>query len=118
MEIHRFYTDIHVKAHRFPRDLYTSIRHIVLDVRCNVCFLHSQSLSSLFTVILRQARRYIAESMGHRYAEGVILDMDAMCTENDKRTPMICFLSMGSDPTENIERLAKAKVYHHTIRSR
>ncbi|KAK1795394.1 hypothetical protein P4O66_010566 [Electrophorus voltai] len=58
---------------------------------------------------IAQARKYIAESIGHRYAEGVILDMDAMCTENDKRTPMICFLSMGSDPTENIERLAKSK---------
>ncbi|XP_036448538.1 LOW QUALITY PROTEIN: dynein heavy chain 5, axonemal [Colossoma macropomum] len=58
---------------------------------------------------IAQARRYIAESVGQRYAEGVILDMDAMCTENDKRTPMICFLSMGSDPTENIERLAKTK---------
>uniref|UniRef100_A0A3B4C567 AAA+ ATPase domain-containing protein n=1 Tax=Pygocentrus nattereri TaxID=42514 RepID=A0A3B4C567_PYGNA len=58
---------------------------------------------------IAQARRYIAESIGQRYAEGVILDMDAMCTENDKRTPMTCFLSMGSDPTENIERLAKTK---------
>ncbi|XP_076826623.1 dynein axonemal heavy chain 5 [Brachyhypopomus gauderio] len=58
---------------------------------------------------IAQSRKYIAESIGHRYAEGVILDMDAMCTENDKRTPMICFLSMGSDPTENIERLAKTK---------
>ncbi|KAG9275828.1 dynein heavy chain 5, axonemal-like [Astyanax mexicanus] len=56
-----------------------------------------------------QARHYITESIGQRYAEGVILDMDSMCTENDKRTPMTCFLSMGSDPTENIERLAKSK---------
>ncbi|XP_072536415.1 dynein axonemal heavy chain 5 isoform X2 [Salminus brasiliensis] len=58
---------------------------------------------------IAQARSYITESIGHRYAEGVILDIDSMCTENDKRTPMICFLSMGSDPTENIERLAKTK---------
>ncbi|KAI4900024.1 hypothetical protein NFI96_023292, partial [Prochilodus magdalenae] len=58
---------------------------------------------------IAQARRYIAESIGQRYAEGVILDMDAMSTENDKKTPMTCFLSMGSDPTENIERLAKTK---------
>ena len=35
--------------------------------------------------------------------------MDAMWGESDCRTPMICFLSMGSDPTDNIERLAKAK---------
>uniref|UniRef100_A0A8B9H9C9 AAA+ ATPase domain-containing protein n=1 Tax=Astyanax mexicanus TaxID=7994 RepID=A0A8B9H9C9_ASTMX len=62
---------------------------------------------------IAQARHYITESIGQRYAEGVILDMDSMCTENDKRTPMTCFLSMGSDPTENIERLAKSKVLHH-----
>lgn len=48
--------------------------------------------------------------MGLKYAEGVILDMDAMCSESDKRIPLVCFLSMGSDPTENIERLARSKV--------
>ncbi|RXN24689.1 dynein heavy chain axonemal-like protein [Labeo rohita] len=58
---------------------------------------------------IAQARKYIAESMGLKYAEGVILDMDAMCSESDKRIPLVCFLSMGSDPTENIERLAKSK---------
>ncbi|XP_061094941.1 dynein axonemal heavy chain 5 [Conger conger] len=58
---------------------------------------------------IAQARHYIAESLGSRYAEGVILDMEAMLAESDKRTPLICFLSMGSDPTENIERLAKIK---------
>jgi len=30
-----------------------------------------------------------------------------MVEESDKRTPLICFLSMGSDPTENIERQGK-----------
>uniref|UniRef100_A0A8C7NCB1 Dynein, axonemal, heavy chain 5 n=1 Tax=Oncorhynchus kisutch TaxID=8019 RepID=A0A8C7NCB1_ONCKI len=58
---------------------------------------------------IAQARHYIAESLGPKYAEGVILDMESMWAESDKRTPMVCFLSMGSDPTENIERLAKAK---------
>ena len=57
-----------------------------------------------------QARRYITDSLGGKYAEGVNLDMEAMCAESDKRTPLVCFLSMGSDPTENIERLAKSKV--------
>lgn len=33
-----------------------------------------------------------------------------MLAESDGRTPMVCLLSMGSDPTENIERLAKNKV--------
>ncbi|XP_051538163.1 dynein axonemal heavy chain 5 [Myxocyprinus asiaticus] len=58
---------------------------------------------------IAQARKYIAESMGVKYAEGVILDMEAMCSESEKRTPLVCFLSMGSDPTENIERLSKSK---------
>uniref|UniRef100_A0A8C1V1B6 Dynein, axonemal, heavy chain 5 like n=1 Tax=Cyprinus carpio TaxID=7962 RepID=A0A8C1V1B6_CYPCA len=58
---------------------------------------------------IAQARKYIAESMGLKYAEGVILDMDTMCSESDKRIPLVCFLSMGSDPTENIERLARSK---------
>ncbi|XP_068092796.1 dynein axonemal heavy chain 5-like isoform X3 [Hyperolius riggenbachi] len=58
---------------------------------------------------IAQARHYIAESLGGKYAEGFILDMEAMWVESDCRTPMVCFLSMGSDPTENIERLAKSK---------
>lgn len=32
-----------------------------------------------------------------------------MWQESEPRSPMICFLSMGSDPTENIEKLAKNK---------
>ncbi|XP_073486924.1 dynein axonemal heavy chain 5-like [Aquarana catesbeiana] len=58
---------------------------------------------------IAQARHYIAESLGVKYAEGFVLDMEAMWAESDCRTPLTCFLSMGSDPTENIERLAKSK---------
>lgn len=57
-----------------------------------------------------QARHYISQSLGQQYAEGLVLDLDAMLAESDSRTPMVCLLSMGSDPTENIERLAKNKV--------
>lgn len=32
-----------------------------------------------------------------------------MWAESDCRTPMVCFLSMGSDPTDGVERLAKSK---------
>ncbi|KAM6444422.1 dynein axonemal heavy chain 5-like [Rhynochetos jubatus] len=56
-----------------------------------------------------QARHYIAESLGGKYAEGFILEMEAMWAESGCRTPLTCFLSVGSDPTENIERLAKSK---------
>ena len=45
--------------------------------------------------------------MGEPYAEGVILDLEKTWEESDPRTPLICFLSMGSDPTNSIEALAK-----------
>ncbi|CAH8594477.1 unnamed protein product [Schistosoma turkestanicum] len=53
------------------------------------------------------AKRYIAERMGVAYADGIITNLEEMIEESDTATPMICFLSMGSDPTDNIERLAK-----------
>lgn len=58
---------------------------------------------------LHQARKYIADAMGERYAEGVILNLEATWEESCPRTPLICFLSMGSDPTGAIENLAKRK---------
>lgn len=47
------------------------------------------------------------DSMGARYAEGVILDLEETWKESDPRTPLICFLSMGSDPTNSIIVLGK-----------
>ncbi|CAF0729412.1 unnamed protein product, partial [Didymodactylos carnosus] len=57
-----------------------------------------------------QANRYIEDSLGPKYSEGVVLDMEKMWDESDKCTPLICFLSMGSDPTVQIETLAKKKM--------
>ena len=57
--------------------------------------------------VLPQALKYISESMGVKYAEGVILNLEEMWEESNNRVPMICFLSMGSDPTNSIESLAK-----------
>ena len=45
--------------------------------------------------------------MGENFAEGVILDIEATWQESDPHTPLVCFLSMGSDPTNMIEHLAK-----------
>ena len=65
---------------------------------------------------LAQARNYISDSMGAVYAESVILDLEKMWAESDIRTPLICFLSMGSDPTNSIEGLAKKlKLECHAI---
>ncbi|CAL8402248.1 dynein heavy chain 5, axonemal [Gadus morhua] len=58
---------------------------------------------------IAQARRYIADSLGPKYSEGLVLDLDSMWAESDSKTPMVCLLSSGSDPTENIERLARNK---------
>uniref|UniRef100_A0A3B4U7E5 Dynein axonemal heavy chain 8 n=1 Tax=Seriola dumerili TaxID=41447 RepID=A0A3B4U7E5_SERDU len=56
---------------------------------------------------LSQARKYVGESMGMRFAEPVLLNLHNTWEESDPRTPLICFLSMGSDPTDQIEALAK-----------
>ena len=50
---------------------------------------------------------YCCISSDQQFAEGVILNLENMWDESDVRTPMICFLSMGSDPTASIEGLAK-----------
>ncbi|XP_047349430.1 dynein axonemal heavy chain 8 isoform X8 [Vespa velutina] len=56
---------------------------------------------------LSQSRKYIASSLGMRYAEAVITLLDVMHSESRPDTPMVCFLSMGSDPSPSIEQLAK-----------
>ncbi|XP_024103279.2 dynein axonemal heavy chain 5 [Pongo abelii] len=56
---------------------------------------------------IAQARKYVVDSMGEKYAEGVILDLEKTWEESDPRTPLICLLSMGSDPTDSIIALGK-----------
>ncbi|KAF5272453.1 hypothetical protein FQR65_LT04921 [Abscondita terminalis] len=56
---------------------------------------------------LTQSRKYIAASMGQRFAEPVILNMELMHSESRPLTPLICFLTTGADPTPNIEQLSK-----------
>ncbi|XP_033755107.1 LOW QUALITY PROTEIN: dynein heavy chain 5, axonemal-like [Pecten maximus] len=65
---------------------------------------------------MAQARKYIADTLGDKYAEGVILDLEKMWMESTSRTPLVCLLSMGSDPTTLIEALAKKhKIECHAI---
>ncbi|TKC36333.1 hypothetical protein EI555_006320, partial [Monodon monoceros] len=54
-----------------------------------------------------QARKYIADSLEEKYTEPVILNLEKTWEESDTRTPLICFLSMGSDPTIQVDALAK-----------
>ncbi|XP_074024884.1 dynein axonemal heavy chain 8 [Numenius arquata] len=65
---------------------------------------------------LSQARKYIADSLHEKYTEPVILNLEKTWEESDTRTPLICFLSMGSDPTIQIDSLArKLKLECRTI---
>uniref|UniRef100_A0A8C5JER2 Uncharacterized protein n=1 Tax=Junco hyemalis TaxID=40217 RepID=A0A8C5JER2_JUNHY len=57
------------------------------------------------------ARHYIAESLGEKYAEGFILEMEEMWRESGCRTPLTCLLSVGSDPTENIEHIFNSSLH-------
>jgi len=56
---------------------------------------------------LAQARKYIASSIGDRYAQSVIIDIKEVWEESTNRIPMVCLLSLGSDPTASIKTLAK-----------
>lgn len=57
--------------------------------------------------IYAQSRKYIAWSMGHRFAASVVLNYDILFADSRPLTPLVCFLSMGADPTPNIVALAK-----------
>ena len=56
---------------------------------------------------LSQARKYIFDSLGAEYLESSVLDLEAMLEESDNRIPLVCLLSTGSDPSANIEAIAK-----------
>uniref|UniRef100_A0AAG5D7L6 AAA+ ATPase domain-containing protein n=1 Tax=Anopheles atroparvus TaxID=41427 RepID=A0AAG5D7L6_ANOAO len=56
---------------------------------------------------LSQSRRYLSASLGERFADPVVVSYDALLEESRPLTPLVCFLSMGSDPTPAIESLAK-----------
>lgn len=50
-----------------------------------------------------------AESLGSEYSETHILDLELTWEESEPRTPLVCILSTGSDPTNQIIALAKLK---------
>jgi len=57
--------------------------------------------------ILFQAKKYVSDSLGKKYVPQVILNLEKMVHESKPNTPLCCLLSMGSDPTPQIEALAK-----------
>lgn len=54
-----------------------------------------------------QAEDYISNSVGVKFTEPVVLKIPLLISESRNTTPMICFLSMGSDPTSLIEQTAR-----------
>lgn len=86
-----------------PSELETEGEHVELT-SSNFLFI-SRSWCPDRTVF--QARKYIADSLEEKYTEPVILNLEKTWEESDTHTPLICFLSMGSDPTIQIDALAK-----------
>ncbi|KAG4073254.1 hypothetical protein HA402_008600 [Bradysia odoriphaga] len=62
-----------------------------------------------------QSRKYIAWSLGDRFIEPLPLNYNSMVQESRPLTPLICFLSMGSDPTLSIQSMAKR--YDTTVKA-
>ncbi|KAJ4436076.1 Dynein heavy chain 8, axonemal, partial [Periplaneta americana] len=54
-----------------------------------------------------QARKYVAQSMGTKFNDPVITNLEEMLEESQPFTPMLCLLSLGSDPTNQILALGK-----------
>lgn len=52
---------------------------------------------------------FFVASLGPEYGEASILDLESTWGESEPRTPLICILSIGSDPSPQITALAKTK---------
>ena len=62
---------------------------------------------------LSQARKYIHGSLGGDFLESAVLDIEAMLEESDNKVPLVCLLSTGSDPSGQIENIAKARTQEY-----
>ncbi|GBG77441.1 hypothetical protein CBR_g23890 [Chara braunii] len=60
---------------------------------------------------LLAASEFISESLGARYMESIPLSMENTWQDSDNKTPIICILSPGADPTKQIEDFAKKKKF-------
>jgi dynein heavy chain len=56
---------------------------------------------------LNQAFTYVGESLELQFVETMMFDIEEMYLESRSDTPLICFLSMGSYPSDLIEKTAK-----------
>ena len=58
---------------------------------------------------MAQAKKYIYDSLGADFLEASVLDLEIVFDESEAGTPLICLLSTGSDPTPQIEFMAKSR---------
>ncbi|VDM33429.1 unnamed protein product [Hydatigera taeniaeformis] len=57
--------------------------------------------------VVHQARKYISETLGHRFAEETLLNVEEIYADSTAKTPIINLLTVGADPTLLIEQLAR-----------
>ena len=58
---------------------------------------------------MAQARKYIYDSLGADFLEASVLDLEIIYDESEAGVPLICLLSTGSDPSSQIESMAKSR---------
>ena len=58
---------------------------------------------------IAQAKNYIYDSLGADFLEASILDLEIVFDESEPNVPLICLLSTGSDPSSQIEGMAKSR---------
>ncbi|CAH8603615.1 unnamed protein product [Dicrocoelium dendriticum] len=57
--------------------------------------------------ITQQAETYISATLGARFTEGLVMEVEEVFDESVPHWPLVGLLSMGSDPTMRIKLLAK-----------
>ena len=57
--------------------------------------------------VLGMANKYIVNTLGARYKEPILLNLQDLLTESSINIPMIALLTSGSDPTNDIENLSR-----------
>ena len=63
---------------------------------------------------MSQARKYIHDSLGESYLENPYMNLEEIVAEADNKTPLLCLLSVGSDPTNQIDAMAKNIVQQYS----
>jgi dynein heavy chain, axonemal len=82
-----------------PDRTLSQARHYVMSK--NIPFSHGSVWKFVFV--------NFTDSLGPEYGEACILDLEATWAESEPRTPLVCMLSIGSDPSPQIAALAKHK---------